>query len=62
MAEKVYQAVVDLTFEAFKPPARVLSGGPIPKKVPAAEIEQLLRDGHIREVPIVIKTQEGEGE
>lgn len=62
MADKVYQAIVDLTFEGLKPPARVLSGGPIPKKVPAAEIEQLLADGHIREVVAAQPESEGEDE
>jgi hypothetical protein len=63
MADKVYQAIVDLTFEGLKPPLRVESGAAIPKKVPQSEITQLLADGHIREIPIVIKTtEESEGE
>lgn len=58
MAKTVYQAVVGITFEGLKPPVRVEAGGAIPDKVPAAEIKQLLADGHIREV----KPEESEGD
>lgn len=53
-----YVAVVGIDFDGLKPPLRVEAGDPIPKKVPASEITQLLSDGHIR----AVGTEEGEGE
>lgn len=47
----VYQAVVGITFEGLKPPVRVESGGALPAKASAADIEWLLDQGLIREVP-----------
>lgn len=61
MADKpVYQAVVDITFEALKPPATVKSGERLPAKVSQSDIEWLLPQGLIREV--TIDTAESEGE
>ncbi len=58
MATKpIYQALVGFDFEGIKPPVRVEAGGPIPSKVPPAEIEELLKQGLVRELP-----PEGEGE
>lgn len=53
----VYQALVGLDFEGIKPPVRVEQGGPIPDRVPAAEIRELLEQRFIRQLP-----EESEGE
>lgn len=45
-----YVANTGIDFEGMKPPLRVEAGAPLPKKVPAAEIQQLLADGHIRAI------------
>jgi hypothetical protein len=56
MAEKraaspaVYQAVVGLNFDGLKPPVRVESGGVLPDKVSAADINWLSEQGLIRQV------------
>lgn len=55
--KKIYQALVGFDFEALKPPVRVEAGGPIPDRVPASEIAELLQQGLIRELP-----EETEGE
>lgn len=56
-----YLALVGLDFEGLKPPVRVEAGGPIPKKVSPAEIQQLLADGLIREAKAETP-KESEGE
>ena len=50
MTKTVYQAVVGITFEGLKPPVRVESGGALPGKVSAEDIEWLLEQGLIRQV------------
>lgn len=47
---EIYQATVGLDFEGLKPPVRVEAGDPIPKKVTATEIRQLLEDKQIQPV------------
>lgn len=46
-----YEAVVGLDFEALKPPVRVERGELLPSSIPTSEIQEMLRDGLIKEVP-----------